>query len=59
MAKSSEEKETTEKTKPADEKVVAANKPKIGILEYFKSPSFLVLVIFIVMMVVGGVVVYM
>ena len=56
-----DEKEKKEKAPkaPKAKKEPVAKKASFNIIEYFKSPSFLVLVIFIVMMVVGGVVVYM
>ena len=56
-----DEKEKKEKAPkaPKARKEPVANKERFNIIEYFKSPSFLVLIIFIIMMVVGGVVVYM
>lgn len=34
-------------------------KPKFNFGEYLKSPNFMVAIIFVVMMVVGGIIVYM
>ena len=53
MAKVAEENKEEAKT------VQVSQKKKFDLLEYFKSPSFLVLIILILMMVIGGVVVYM
>ena len=59
MAKAADEKETKEPNAPKAKKEPVVKKATFNIIEYFKSPSFLVLIIFIIMMVVGGVVVYM
>ena len=59
MAKPTNEKETKTKEKKTDKSAeAAAPKKTFNFLEYFKSPDFLVLIIFIVMMLIGGFVVY-
>ena len=59
MAEAAAEKKETAPKAPKAKKESVVTKASFNIIEYFKSPSFLVLIIFIVMMVVGGVVVYM
>ena len=61
MAKAQDEKETKPQKEPKAKKakVEDPNKQPFNFVEYITSPSFMVAIIFVVMMVVGGVIVYM